>query len=77
LPEYVEAPYEASAWASPSSAAADDDEEEARKLLVQARQHVQGGDKQRAVALLQEIIRRFPRTETADQARRNLQKRGL
>ena len=76
VPAYVEAPYEASAWASPSSDAADDDEEQARKLLAQARQFVLNGDKPRAVAILQEIIRRFPRTETADQARRNLQKRG-
>ena len=76
LPVYVEAPYEASAWASPNSAAPDDDDAQARTLLAQARQFVQNGDKPRAVAILQEIVRRFPRTETADQARRNLQKRG-
>ncbi len=76
VPVYVEATYEASAWASPNSDATDDDEEQARKLLAQARQFVQNGDKPRAVAILQEIVRRYPRTETADQARRNLQKRG-
>jgi len=76
VPRYVEAPYEASAWASSNAKSDDDDDEQARQLFAQARQYAQDGDRQRAVFTLQEIVRRFPQTETADQARRNLQKRG-
>ncbi len=75
VPRYAEAPYEASAWTPSNDKSENDDEEQARQLFAQARQHAQDGDRQRAVATLQEIVRRFPHTETADQARRNLQKR--
>ena len=72
---YVEAPYEASAWASPTDDDTNDDEDQARQLLTRARHYAQQGEKDRAVSTLQEIVRRFPDTDTANQARKNLQKR--
>jgi hypothetical protein len=55
----------------------EDDEEQAKQLMAQARQHVQAGQKQLAINALQEIVRRFPTTRVAEQARRNLQKSGI
>ncbi len=51
-----------------------DDEEQAKQMFARARQHAQDGRNQQAVSGLQEIVKRFPHTQTAEQARRNLQK---
>ena len=73
---YVEDPYEASAWATPAGSSNQDDENRARDLFARARQHAQNGEKQRAVSVLQEIVQKYPNTPTAEEARRQLQKRG-
>jgi len=71
--DYEEAEYETGAWASPE---AESDEAAATELFEKARRFVQDGDRDRAVATLQEIVRRYPGTEIAEQARRLLQRRG-
>lgn len=64
-------------WASQPEEAQIDEEEQAKQMFATARQHAHDGHKQHAVSTLQEIVRRFPHTQTADQARRNLQKSGI
>ena len=53
------------------------DEVEAQHLVAKARQYVQAGQRQQAVNTLQSIIRQFPMTAAAEQARRSLDKIGL
>lgn len=54
-----------------------DDEEDATQMFAQARQYAQDGDHQHAISTLQEIVSRFPQTQTADKARRSLRKSGI
>lgn len=68
---------EALPWTSQAEEPEEEDEEEqATQMFVQARQYAQNGDNQRAIATLQEIVQRYPQTQTADKARRSLQKSG-
>lgn len=53
----------------------EDEEEQATQLFVQARQYAQNGDNQRAISTLQEIVRHYPQTQTADNARRMFAKK--
>lgn len=53
------------------------DEVEAQHLMAKARQYVQSGQRQQAITILQTIIRRFPMTTAAEQARRSLDKIGV
>ena len=52
-------------------------EEQAAQMFAQARQYVKNDDHERAIYTLQEIVSRFPKTQTADKARRSLQKSGI
>ncbi len=52
-------------------------EEEARELFARARHYVQAGQREQAVSVLQAVIRRFPNTTSAEQARRSLEKIGI
>ena len=54
-----------------------DDEEDSTQMFAQARQYVQNDDHERAIYTLQEIVSRFPQTQTADKARRSLRKSGI
>ena len=54
-----------------------DEEEDATQMFAQARQYVQNDDHERAIYTLQEIVSRFPQTQTADKARRSLRKSGI
>lgn len=72
--DYQPADYEASAWATTDSP--NDAERQAAQLLDRARECAKNGDRERAVEILQELVRRFPDTEIAQQARRHLQRRG-
>ena len=68
---------EALPWASQPEEPEEDEEEQATKMFSEARQQAQAGDSQRAISALQEIVRRYPQTQTAEKARHNLQKRGI
>ncbi|MDB5340885.1 MAG: hypothetical protein JWN70_6504 [Planctomycetaceae bacterium] len=52
-------------------------EVEARDLVARARQYVQAGQREQAVSVLQAVVRRFPNTTSAEQARRSLEKIGI
>ena len=62
---------------SQSEAPEVDIEEQAAQMFAQARQYVQNDDRERAIHTLQEIVSRFPQTQTADKARRSLHKSGI
>jgi hypothetical protein len=55
----------------------DDPEEAARELYAHARELAQGGDNKLAIDALKEVMRRFPKTQVAQKARRNLDKAGV
>ncbi|MDA0835776.1 MAG: hypothetical protein O2955_15460 [Planctomycetota bacterium] len=55
----------------------EDSELVAKELYVHARKLAKSGRKGDAIDLLKEIVRRFPHSGTADQARRTLQKSGI
>ena len=65
------------AWGPPPETHEGDAEEQAKNLMAQARQHMKSGQTQHAVTTLQEILRRFPNTQTAAQSRRSLEKSGI
>ena len=67
----------ASEETSQSEAPEVDIEEQAAQMFAQARQYVQNDDNERAIYTLQEIVSRFPQTQTADKARRSLRKSGI
>lgn len=52
----------------------DDDERQAKHWFSQARQYSNAGQTQLAIATLQQLIRKFPHTTTAEMARRSLAK---
>lgn len=52
-------------------------EAEASELVARARQYVQAGQREQAVSVLQAVVRRFPNTTSAAQARRSLEKIGI
>ncbi len=54
----------------------DDDERQAKHWYAQARQYAQAGQARLAIATLRQLIRRFPNTAAAEQARRSLEKSG-
>ncbi len=62
---------------SQSEAPEVDEEEDATQMFAQARQYAQDGDHQHAISILQEIVSRFPQTQTADKSRRSLRKSGI
>lgn len=68
---------QASEETSQSEAPEVDIEEQAAQMFAQARQYVQNDDHERAIYTLQEIVSRFPQTQTADKARRSLRKSGI
>ncbi len=54
----------------------DDSEDEAERIYAQARHCAKSGERDMAVAILQDLIGRFPATRAAEQARRNLERSG-
>lgn len=52
-------------------------ETSADRLFAEARELAQAGQREQAITVLQEIVRRFPETPEAQQARRSLQKSGV
>ena len=68
---------QASEETSQSEAPDVDIEEQAAQMFAQARQYVQNDDHEHAISTLQEIVSRFPQTQTADKARRSLRKSGI
>lgn len=52
----------------------DEDERQAKHWFSQARQYSNAGQSQLAIATLQQLIRKFPNTTTAEMARRSLAK---
>lgn len=52
----------------------DDDERQAKHWFSQARQYSNAGQTQLAIATLQQLIRKFPNTKTAEMARRSMAK---
>lgn len=54
-----------------------DSEQIARQLLASAKQHAADGNRRRCVAMLKEILQRFPETQAAKQARKTLERSGI
>jgi hypothetical protein len=81
LPPVVRPPYssEPSTESIPSLpwSGGDDSEEAATALLEQVRELVRGGDRKRAVSVLQDLVARYPGTSAADKARQSLQRSGI
>ena len=56
----------------PKVVASNDDEQQAKKCFSQAREFLQGGNQEMAIEILEDIVRRFPKTKAAASARRSL-----
>lgn len=56
---------------------AEDEEALALELFEEAKRHVQQGNKEGAIAALQELLRRYPSSSYADRARSSLRKKGI
>ena len=55
----------------------EDVEGQATQMFAHARQHAKNGNNEHAISMLREIVRCYPQTQTADKARRSLEKSGI
>jgi tetratricopeptide (TPR) repeat protein len=53
------------------------DEKSASDIFDQARRLAQSGSREKAIELLRELVRRFPKTAEAEKARKTLEKSGI
>lgn len=65
------------AWTAEPEHASDRAEDDADALLAQAKAFAQSGNRDQAISTLRDIIRRFPKTVAAQQARKNLERSGI